>query len=64
VSCNGEAGMWLVQNNGTCTKIAGSTNTAASDTDTNLCVYDGGTAAVVKNRLGTTGEIRIVYYYN
>jgi len=33
-------------------------------TDANLCVYDGGTGAIVKNRLNATGEIRIVYYYN
>jgi hypothetical protein len=64
VSCNGEAGMWLVQADGTVTKISGSTNTAAADTDANLCVYDSGTGATVKNRLGATGEIRIVYYYN
>jgi len=64
VSCNAEAGMWLVQADGTVTKISGSTNTAAADTDANLCVYDGGTGAIVKNRLGATGEIRIVYYYN
>ena len=64
VSCNGEAGMWLVQSNGTCTKISGSANTDAADRDTKLCVYDGGTSAVVKNRLGALGEIRIIYYYN
>lgn len=64
VSCNGEAGMWSVTNAGVVVKIAGSTNTAAADTDTDLCVYDGGTYAIVKNRLGTTGEIRIMYYYN
>jgi hypothetical protein len=64
VSCNGEAGMWLVQADGTVTKISGSTNTDAADTDAKLCVYDGGTGATVKNRLGATGEIRIVYYYN
>jgi hypothetical protein len=33
-------------------------------TDANLCVYDGGTGAIVKNRLNATGEIRIVYFYN
>jgi hypothetical protein len=65
VSCNAEAGMWLVQTSGAVTKISGSTNTAATDADGNLCVYDGGGAtAGVKNRLGATGEIRIVYYYN
>ncbi len=65
VSCNAEAGMWLVQNDGAVTKISGSTNTAATDSDTDLCVFDGGgTTAFVKNRLGVTGEIRIVYYHN
>lgn len=64
VSCNAEAGMWLVQADGTVTKISGSANTDAADTDAKLCVYDGGTAAVVKNRLGAAGETRIVYYYN
>jgi hypothetical protein len=56
--------MWLVQNDGTCTKISGTANTVATDTDTNLCVFDGGTSATVRNRLGTTGEIRIIYFYN
>jgi hypothetical protein len=64
VSCNAEAGMWLVQTNGTVTKISGSANTADTDSDTDLCVYDGGTGAIVKNRLGAAGEIRIIYYYN
>lgn len=65
VSCNAEAGMWLVQNDGTVVKISGSTNTAATDSDGDLCVYDGGsTQAIVKNRLGATGEIRIFYFYN
>ncbi len=64
VSCNAEAGMWLVQADGTVTKIAGSTNTAATDSDTDLCVFDGGTRGTVRNRLGATGEIRIFYYHN
>lgn len=64
VSCNAECGMWLVQNDGAVTKISGSANTAAADTDGSLCVYDGGTNGVVKNRLGATGEIRIIYFYS
>lgn len=64
VSCNAEAGYWLVQNDGTCTKISGTTNTADTNTDTNLCVYDTGTQARVVNRLGVVGEIRVIYYYN
>lgn len=64
VSCNAECGMWGIQSNGTCTKIAGSTNTDNANTDAKLDVYDSGTGATVKNRLGTTGEIRIFYVYN
>ncbi|OHE72090.1 MAG: hypothetical protein A2Z99_06105 [Treponema sp. GWB1_62_6] len=60
VSCNAESGFWQVQSDGTVTKIAGSTNTAAADSDGNLCVYDGGTGAVVKNRLGATGDMEVI----
>ena len=63
VTCNGETGLWNVQTNGICTKIVGSSNTAGTDTDTNLCVYDGGTYAIVKNRLGATGRIIIEYKF-
>ena len=63
VSCNAEAGMWLVEVDGGCTKIAGSTNTADTESDTDLCVYDGGgTTAIVKNMLGVAGEVRIIYF--
>lgn len=41
---------------------AGSTNTAATDSDGNLCLYDGGTAAMVKNRLGATKRIHCQYW--
>lgn len=65
VSCNGEAGIWLIQSNGTVTGLTGSANTASTDIDTKLCVYNGGgTQAIVKNRLGTAGEIRIFYLNN
>ena len=63
VSCNAESGMWSVQADGTCTKVSGTTNTDAADTDAKLDVYDGGTGAIVKNRLGAVGETRIVYFY-
>jgi|GEM_PF-3744318 len=65
VSCNAEAGIFLVQTSGAVKLISTTTgNVATADTDTDLCCYDGGTGAIVKNRLGTTGEIRIIYYYN
>lgn len=56
--------MWVIQASGAVTKIAGSTNTAATDSDGNLSVYDAGTGAYIKNRLAATGEIRAFYVYN
>jgi hypothetical protein len=65
VSCNAEAGIFLIQTSGAVTLLSSTTgNVAVADTDTDLCVYDSGTGATVKNRLGATGELRIVYYYN
>jgi len=32
-------------------------NTANSDSDTDLCVYDGGAGIIIKNRLGSTKVI-------
>ncbi|MFA5377782.1 MAG: hypothetical protein WC455_18675 [Dehalococcoidia bacterium] len=64
VSCNAEGGVWVVQSSGAVAAIAGTTNTASTDSDGDLCLYDGGTGAVLKNRLGATGEIRALYAYN
>ena len=64
VSVNAECGTWVVESDGTCTKVVGTTNTADTDLDTDLCVYDGGTKGIVKNRLGVNGEIVISYNYN
>ena len=64
VSCNAEAITAVVKADGSCVKMAGTTNTAVADTDADLDVYDGGTYAIVKNRLATTGTIRITYLYN
>lgn len=48
----------------TVTIIAGSANTVNTDTDGNLCVFDGGTNAVIKNRLGETKTIRYFFKYS
>ena len=64
ITCNAEAIMAIVLNTGQTDLVSNTVNTANTDSDTNLCIYDGGTNAIVKNRLGTTGEIRIFYYYN
>jgi hypothetical protein len=52
-----------VDKEGVVTSIYGSANTANTDTDTKLCVYDGGTGAVIKNRLGATKIVRYEYLY-
>lgn len=62
-TCNGETIICNIQTDGVCTKVAGTTNTDDADTDTTLCVYDGGTYAIVKNRLGTIGRIEVVYEF-
>jgi len=64
ISCNAEYGGWAIQNDGTVTKMWGSANTANTDSDTDLCVYQSGTQAIIKNRLGAAGKIRSTYFYN
>jgi hypothetical protein len=64
VSCNAEGGMWVIRADGSVVLVNGSTNTAATDSDGNLSVFDGGTYATVKNCLGATGCIRAMYFYN
>jgi hypothetical protein len=39
-------------------------NTANTDTDTKLCVYNGGSGIVIKNRLGSSKLIRYAIYAN
>ena len=45
--------------------ISGNTTlVAATDTDNNLCVFDGGDGyATVKNRLGAAQKVKVIYYY-
>jgi len=65
VSANAEMGIWLVQANGTVAKLSGTVNTTVVDMDGKLCVFQAGaptTTAIVKNRLGASAKIRIVYY--
>jgi hypothetical protein len=53
----------------TCTSAAAvtlrlnSTNVAASDSDGNLCIYDGGTQVVIKNRLGSSQTLLVKFHY-
>lgn len=58
-----ESGMWMVTNTGVVSKVSGTTNTDDADTDATLCVYDGGTYGIIKNRLGGVGTLRAFYFY-
>ena len=44
--------------------LGSTTNTALTDSDTNLCAYDNGTKVTIKNRLGSTKAIIFeIHYY-
>lgn len=47
----------FIKADGTVTLLYNSANVANTDSDTNLCIYDGGTGAVIKNRLGDTKTV-------
>ena len=59
-----EYGQVYVTTAGVVTLIAGSANFAITDSDTDLCVYDGGSGAVIKNRLGSSKTVRYSYKYS
>lgn len=63
VYADGEALSFTVKTDGTVTLIAGTTNTAITDSDGDLCVYDGGTAAIVKNALGAPKRVKGVFTF-
>lgn len=45
------------------THTLNSTNCVNTDTDAKLCVFDNGTNVRIRNRLGSTQEIFVFYYY-
>lgn len=63
LAAGAEGGIWTIKSDGSVAKIAGTTNTSSSDTDGSLCVYDGGTYAIVKNRLGATTNLLCLFLY-
>ena len=52
-----------VNTDGAISGINGSANSATTDSDGDLCAYDGGTGVVIKNRLGSTKTVRYFYKY-
>ena len=65
VSCNGERIDFVWKSDGTVTKVSGTANTVAADTDANLCVYQSGIEVMIKNRLGSQyyAIVELCYYY-
>ena len=63
IVCGGSnGGVFHVDTAGAVTKLSGTTNCVATNTDAKLCVFDGGTMGRVRNRLGSTQVIRIQYF--
>lgn len=48
---------------GVVTLISNSTNVANTDSDTDFCIFDGGTSVTVRNRLGSTLNVMFDYHY-
>lgn len=55
-------GVFHVGSTGTVTKLSGTTNCVAADTDAKLCVCDKGARAEVKNRTGATLVVAVDYF--
>ena len=58
-----ESGFFIVSNDGSVKKVAGTTNTAITSSDGSLCVVDGGTRAQVINKLGYIATIVYTLIY-
>ena len=63
-SANAESGVWAVQADGTVTRITGTANTGTTDSGTVLTVFDNGTGAAVRNRLGVDADLFVSYEYS
>lgn len=58
LSAGVEGGLVSLAPDGSVTILAGSTNLVGTDTDAKLCVFDGGTSATIRNRLGATKRVQ------
>ena len=57
VNGDNERANFFVENNGTVTLDYSGGSVVNTDTDTNLCIIDKGTNAIIKNRLGSSKKI-------
>jgi len=53
----------LIQDDGTVIILSSNGSVVNTDSDTNLCIYDAGTGASIKNRLGATKTIVYEFLY-
>ena len=53
-------GIW---EDGSITWMDYTSNVTGSDTDNYLCIIDNGTNIRIKNRLGTSVQVRVIYWY-
>lgn len=61
---DGDEGEFSIAADGTVTYIRLSANCDDADTDTDLCVYDGGSGAVIKNRKGSAKVVKYTFEYS
>lgn len=59
-----EYAYFSVKVDGTVLLRMNSANVVNTDSDGNLCIYDGGTGAVIKNRLGSSLTVRYTFNYS
>lgn len=64
VWCSTEFAEYFIASDGTVSYIRMSLNCDDIDNDTFLCVYDGGSTAIIKNRLGGTRIVGYILEYN
>ena len=57
-----EAAIFKFSTDGSVVLLANTTNVDDADTDGDLCIYDAGTKTKIKNRLGSTKEIRYIIF--
>lgn len=61
VAASPEGGLVHLAPDGTVTLLSGSANFVAADTDAKLCVYKSGSTSRVKNRLGASARVTVMY---
>lgn len=59
----GEGGVAAIQSDGSVAILAGTTNFVGTDSDTDFCVFDGGTAATVRNRTGSEATVFAIFFH-